>query len=186
MACDIANGRLEVCKDSVSGIDAIYFINYGDYSYPTDVTYVTGTDTIESVANVTSLYKYELKGTNSFDQVITSSRENGTSFVEQTLSVILKKQDAATHKNVKLLSYGRPNIVIKNRNNQFFLAGLEHGMELTTANVTNGVAMGDLNGYTLTFVGTEKLLANLLDCSTEADLAGGAGDVFGTATIVNS
>lgn len=186
MACDIANGRLEVCKDAVGGIDAIYFINYGDYSYPTDVTYVTGTDTIEAVANVTSLYKYELKGTNSFDQVITSSRENGTSFVEQTLSVILKKQDAATHKNVKLLSYGRPNVVIKNRNNQFFLAGLEHGMELTTANVANGTAMGDLNGYTLTFVGTEKLLANLLDCSTEADLAGGAGDVFGTATIVNS
>jgi hypothetical protein len=186
MACDIANGRLEVCKDAVGGIDAIYFINYGDYSYPTDVTYVTGTDTIDSVANVTSLYKYELKGTNSFDQVITSSRENGTSFVEQTLSVILKKQDAATHKNVKLLSYGRPNIVIKNRNNQFFLAGLEHGMELTTANVANGTAMGDLNGYTLTFVGTEKLLANLLDCSTEADLAGGSGDVFGTATIVNS
>lgn len=186
MACDIANGRLEVCKDAVGGIDAIYFINYGDYSYPTDVTYVTGTDTIDTVANVTSLYKYELKGTNTFDQVITSSRENGTSFVEQTLTVTLKKQDAATHKNVKLLSYGRPNIVIKNRNNQFFLAGLEHGMELTTANVSNGTAMGDLNGYTLTFVGTEKLLANLLDCSTEADLAGGAGDVFGTATIVNS
>jgi hypothetical protein len=186
MACDIANGRLEVCKDAVGGIDAIYFINYGDYSYPTDVTYVTGTDTIDAVANVTSLYKYELKGTNTFDQVITSSRENGTSFVEQTLTVTLKKQDAATHKNVKLLSYGRPNIVIKNRNNQFFLAGLEHGMELTTANVSNGTAMGDLNGYTLTFVGTEKLLANLLDCSTEADLAGGAGDVFGTATIVNS
>lgn len=186
MACDIANGRLEVCKDAVGGIDAIYFINYGDYSYPTDITYVTGTDTIDAVANVTSLYKYELKGTNSFDQVITSSRENGTSFVEQTLSVVLKKQDAATHKNVKLLSYGRPNIVIKNRNNQFFLAGLEHGMELTTANVANGTAMGDLNGYTLTFVGTEKLLANLLDCSSEADLAGGAGDVFGTATIVTA
>lgn len=186
MACDIANGRLEVCKDAVGGIDAIYFINFGDYAYPTDVTYVTGTDTIDAVANVTSLYKYELKGTNTFDQVITSSRENGTSFVEQTLTVTLKKQDAATHKNVKLLSYGRPNIVIKNRNNQFFLAGIEHGMEITTANVSNGTAMGDLNGYTLTFVGTEKLLANLLDCSTEADLAGGAGDVFGTATIVNS
>ena len=186
MACDIANGRLEVCKDAVGGIDAIYFINFGDYSFPTDITYVTGTDTISDVANVTSLYKYELKGTNSFDQVITTSRDNGTSFVEQTLSVVLKKQDAATHKTVKLLSYGRPNVVIKTRNNQFYLAGVEHGMELTTANVANGTAMGDLNGYTLTFVGTEKLLANLLDCASEADLAGGAGDVFGTATIVNS
>ena len=183
MSCEVANGRLEVCKDAVGGIDAIYFINYGDYAYPTDVTYVTGTDTIEAVANVTSLYKYELKGTNSFDQVYNSSRENGTTFAEQTLTVTLKKQDATTHKNVKLLAYGRPHIVVKNRNNQFFLAGLEHGMEITTANVSNGTAMGDLNGYTLTFVGTEKLYANLLDCSSEADLAGSAGDVFGTATI---
>ena len=186
MSCSIANGRLEPCKDAVGGIDAIYFINFGDYAYPTDVTYVTGTDTIEAVANVTSLYKYELKGANTFDQVITSSRENGTTFVEQTLTVTLNKQDAATHKNVKLLSYGRPNIVVRNRNGQFFLAGIEHGMELTTANVMNGSAMGDLSGYTLTLVGTEKLLANLLDCSSEADLAGGVGDVFGAATIVSA
>jgi hypothetical protein len=186
MSCDLANGRLEVCKDAVGGIDAVYFINYGDYTYPTDVTYVSTTDTIDAVANVTSLYKYELKGTNSFEQVYNSSRENGTTFAEQTLTITLKKQDATTHKSVKLLAYGRPHIVIKNRNNQFFLAGLEHGMELTTANASNGTAMGDLNGYTLTFVGQEKLYANLLDCTSEADLAGGAGDVFGTATIVTA
>ena len=184
--CEITTGRLEVCKDVVGGLDAIYFINYGDYSFPTDVAYVASTDTIDTIANVTSLYKYQLKGTNTFDQVITTSRENGTSFVEQTLSVVLKKQDAATHKTVKLLSYGRPNIVVKTRNNQFFLAGLEHGMELTTANVSNGTAMGDLVGYTLTFVGNEKILANLLDTTTEAGLIG-AGSVFGaTTTIVNS
>ena len=184
--CEITTGRLEVCKDQVAGIDAIYFINFGDYSFPTDVAYVASTDTIDTIANVTSLYKYQLKGTNTFDQVITTSRENGTSFVEQTLSVVLKKQDAATHKTVKLLSYGRPNIVVKTRNNQFYLAGLEHGMELTTANVSNGTAMGDLVGYTLTFVGTEKILANLLDTTTEAGLIG-SGSIFGaTTTIVNS
>lgn len=186
MACDIANGRLEVCKDAIGGIDAIYFINFGDYTYPTDVAYVASTDTIDTIANVSTLYKFELKGTNTFDQVITSSRENGTSFVEQTLSVTLKKQDAATHKLVKLLSYGRPNILVRNRNNQFFLAGLEYGMELTTANVSTGTAMGDMNGYTLTFVGAEKLLANLLDASSEADLTGQAGDVFGVTTTIVS
>jgi len=187
--CDITTGRLEVCKDAVGGIDAIYFINYGDYNPATDVTYAVGTDTIDTIANVTSLFKYQLKGTNTFDQVITSSRENGTSFVEQTLSVVLKKQDAATHKTVKLLSYGRPNIVVKTRNNQFFLAGLEHGMELTTANVSNGTAMGDLVGYTLTFVGTEKILANLLDATGETGatgLAGTAGSVFGATTTIVS
>ena len=186
MACDLANGRLEVCKDTVGGIDAVYFINYGDFNPETDVAYVAGTDTIDTVGNVSSLYKYELKGTNSFEQVVNSSRENGTTFVEQTLTMTLKKQDATTHKSVKLLAYGRPHIVVRNRNNQFFLMGLEHGSELTTANVSNGTAMGDLNGYTLTFVATETLLANLLDCTNEAGLAGGAGDVFGTATIVTA
>ncbi len=186
MSCDLANGRLEVCKDSLGGIDAVYFINYGDFNPETDVAYVAGTDTIDTVGNVSSLYKYELKGTNSFEQVVNSSRENGTTFVEQTLTMTLKKQDATTHKSVKLLAYGRPHIVVRNRNNQFFFAGLEHGMELTTANVSNGTAMGDLNGYTLTFVATETLLANLLDCTNEAGLAGGAGDVFGTATILTT
>jgi hypothetical protein len=188
--CDITTGRLEVCKDVVGGIDAIYFINYGDYNSASDVVYTASTDTIDTIANVTSLFKYQLKGTNSFDQVVNTSRDAGTSFVEQTLSVVLKKQDAATHKTVKLLSYGRPNVIIKTRNNQFFLAGLEHGMELTTANVSNGTAMGDLVGYTLTFVGTEKLLANLLDANTETGatgLVGNATAVFGaTTTIITS
>ena len=186
MSCDLANGRLEVCKDSLGGIDAVYFINYGDFNPETDVAYVAGTDTIDTVGNVSFLYKYELKGTNSFEQVVNSSRENGTTFVEQTLTMTLKKQDATTHKSVKLLAYGRPHIVVRNRNNQFFLMGLEHGSELTTANVSNGTAMGDLNGYTLTFVANETILANLLDCTNEAGLAGSAGDVFGTATIVTT
>jgi hypothetical protein len=80
------------------------------------------------------------------------------------------------------MAYGRPHIVVKNRNNQFFLTGLEHGMEITTANVSNGTAMGDLNGYTLTFVGTEKVYANIIDVATEAELA----TAFGSATIVTA
>lgn len=182
MSCDIANGRLEVCKDAVGGIDAVYFINFGDYNYPAGVTYPVGTDTISSVVGVNNLYKYELKGTNSFEQVLNSSRENGTTFAEQTLTITLKKQDATTHKNVKLMAYGRPHVVIKNRNNQFFLAGLEHGMEITTANASNGTAMGDLNGYTLTFVGQEKLFANLIDVASESALA----TAFDDASIITA
>lgn len=178
--CDLANGRLEVCKDAVGGIDAVYFVNFNDY---TSITYDSvNVDVIDSVAGVSSLYKYELKGTNSFEQVYNSSRENGTTFAEQTLTMTLKKQDATTHKSVKLLAYGRPHIIVRNRNNQFFFAGLQHGMELTTAAASNGTAMGDLNGYTLTFQGTEKLYANLIDVNSEAALI----TAFGTATIVTA
>ena len=181
MSCDITHGRAEVCKDVVGGLQAIYIANFGITS--ADVTYdVTNTDLITSIHNITNLYKFGLKGANSFEQVINSSRDAGTSFVEQTLVVALKKQDAATHKLVKMLAYGRPHIVVRNRNNQFFLAGLERGLELTTANVSNGTAMGDMVGYNLTFVGQEKILANVLNCSTEAGLA----TLFSPATIDNN
>lgn len=180
MACLLANGRAEVCKDTVGGLEAIYFINYGDI---TAKTYdATDTDMIETVTGVSNLYKFELKGTNSFEQTITSSRENGTTFVEQTLAIQLKKQDAATTKNVKLLAYGRPNVVVKTNAGDFFLAGLERGMDLTSGTISNGTALGDVNGYQMTFVGQEKIPANFLDCSDEAGLI----TLFGTATIVTS
>jgi hypothetical protein len=187
MSCEVANGRLEVCKDAVGGIDAIYFVNYGDYDPNVDVAYVTGTDTIDTIANVTSLYKYELKGTNSFDQVYNSSRENGTTFAEQTLTVTLKKQDATTHKNVKLLAYGRPRIVVRTMTDQFFLMGLTQGADVTAGTVSSGSALGDFNGYNLTFEAMEVSPANFLDITDEAALKTLFEDGSGTdAQIVTS
>lgn len=183
MSCDIANGRLEACKDSVAGLDAIYIINYGDYNSDSDITYDgTYEDLINAVNGVSNLYKYELKGANSFDQAITSSRDNGTTYFEQTLNVTLKKQDVQTHKTIKLLAYGRPHIVVRNRNNQFFLAGFKRGMDVTAGTVANGTALGDLSGYTLTFTGMENVPANFLDCSDEAALAA----LFDGATVVTA
>ena len=183
MSCDIANGRLESCKDSISGLDAVFFVNYGDYNPETDITYdATNTDQINAITSVSSLYKYELKGANSFEQTINSSRDNGTTFIEQVLTIQLKKQDAATHKNVKLLAYGRPHIVVKTRSNQYFLMGLERGADVTAGTISSGTQMGDFNGYSLTFTAMENIPANFLNCSTDAGLA----TVFSSATIVTS
>ena len=182
MSCDISNGVAEPCKSSVGGLDALYLINYGDYS-ASDITYnVTDTDMIDDINGVSNIYKFELKGANSFEQAITSSRDNGTTFVEQTLTVTLKQQSAAKHKLVKLLAYGRPHIIVRTRANQYFIAGLERGMDMATGVISNGTAMGDLNGYTLTFTGMENIPANFLNCSTEAGLV----TVMSSATIVTS
>lgn len=184
MACDIANGRLESCKDSISGLDAVFFINYGSYNPESDVTYnVTNTDVIDSVAGtITSIYKYELKGANSFEQAVQTSRDNGTTYFEQTLTVQLKKQDIAMHKTVKLMAYGRPHIVVKTRTNQYFMMGLERGCDLTAGNISTGTAMGDFNGYNLTFTAQENIPANFINVTTDSALA----TTLDGATIVTS
>lgn len=191
MSCDISKGRLEACKDGVSGLDAIYIINYGDFNPDAttlggDVTYSTTAgyeDSISDIANVATIYKYELKGANSFEQTIQTSRDNGTTFFEQVLTVQLKKQDPITHKTIKLLAYGRPHIIVRTKGNQFFIAGLQRGCDVTAGTVSSGTAMGDFNGYSLTFTGMENVPANFLNCSSESDMR---TVILNNATIVTS
>ena len=160
MACDLSLGRIEPCKDSVGGLKAVYFINYGEV---TGITYNhVNTDVIDTIGSEPTAYKYDLKGTNSLDQTITSSRENGTTFFEQNLKLQLKKLSAKDHKEIKLLSYGRPHIVVEDHNGNLFMCGLEYGMEVTGGTIVTGAAMGDLSGYTLDLKASEKVPANFL------------------------
>jgi hypothetical protein len=161
--CDISLGRLEPCKTSNGGLKAVYFVNWGD---ATTVTYdVTDTDAITAVAGTPTAYKYDLKGSSSFEQTINSSRENGTTFFEQTLNLTLKKLTVKDHKQIKLLSYGRPQVIVQDNNDNFFWCGLEHGMDVTGGTIVTGAAMGDLSGYTLVLSGQENVPANFITAS---------------------
>ena len=168
-------GRLEPTKSSVGGLKAVYFISSG-YINPSTFVYGTGAllDSINSnvgAAQVTAV-KYELKGTNSFDQTMTSSRENGTTFFEQKLSLQLKKLSAQSHQQIKLLAYSRPQIIVEDNNGNLFFAGLVLGMDATGGTVVVGNAMGDLSGYTIEFQGMEKLAANFLTSAITSVIGG--------------
>tara|TARA_R110000787_G_scaffold206174_2_gene316399 strand:+ start:1489 stop:2034 length:546 start_codon:yes stop_codon:yes gene_type:complete len=164
MACDINLGRLEPCKDSVGGIIAIYIggaYTSGLLNAPADGGITVVDDQITGFAAPLTFYKFDLKGVNSFDQANENSRENGTSFWTQTGTVALKKQDKVTTAQLKLLSYGRPQVIFQDYNGNYFLAGTENGVEVTV-NTATGAGMGDLNGYNLTLVGMEKSPANFI------------------------
>jgi len=162
MACDISLGRIEPCKDSVGGLRAAYFINWGDATTVTYSATAGQEDVITALGGTPVGYKYELKGTSTFEQTVTSSRENGTTFVDQKLSLSLKKLSVADHKQLKLLSYGRPQVIIEDNNGFFFMAGLTKGMDLVTATISTGAAMGDMSGYKIEMQGMEPIAANFV------------------------
>jgi hypothetical protein len=166
MACLITSGRIEPCKDSLGGLRNVYFINEdiaSNYMYRETAPGVYAVDTdfsevIDYVNFVEKLYKFELKSNeNVYDQEIVSSRENGTTFFRQTLTIKLKKQDIATHNAVKTLAYAKPRILVENNEGQFFLVGLLRGCDLTAGSINNGGALGDFSGYSMTFQAEELL-----------------------------
>ena len=76
--------------------------------------------------------------------------------------MVLKKQDLATQSQLKLLAYGRPLVVVEDYNGNFRMAGFENGAEVVV-NTASGAAMGDLNGYNITFTATEREPASFID-----------------------
>lgn len=160
MSCTINKGRLEPCKDSVGGIQAVYFINYGTLG---DIDYASVTSSeITSVGTGVTAFKYVLKGSSSLEQTVTSSRENGTTFYDQLVNMTFKKLSVQSHDELALIAVSRPHVIVEDNNGNAFLVGLEWGADVNGGTIVTGAAMGDLSGYTLTLQGMEKKPANFL------------------------
>lgn len=161
MACNISLGRNEPCKDSIGGLQGVYFINYSTGSYT-----LNATDVVTAFPSGSTAYFYQLKGVNSYTETVNTSRDNGTTFFAQELSLQLKKLSAEQTKEFKLLAYGRPQIVVHTRNGEALLVGRLEGADMTAGTIQTGQAYGDLFGYTAVFTGNEPLPANFISGSS--------------------
>jgi len=181
MACNISLGYNEPCKDSIAGLTAVYFMNFNSGSFT-----LNATDVVTSFPSASTVYKYELKGTNGYTETVNTSRDNGTTFFSQVVSLQTKKLTAEQTKELKLLAYGRPRIIVADRNGNAFLVGKNEGADMTGGTITTGVAYGDLSGYTMQFTGNESLPANFISGSTLTNPFAGVGNAPTVVTGSNS
>ena len=154
MACTLTTGRELPCKDSVGGIKAVYLADYGTLGA---LTVASGE--VTAIAGTPDLFKFDVKGNSSLEQAITSSRENGTTFYEQTLNLTLTKLDVATQQEIVTIAKARPHIFVEDYNGNYFLIGAVHGADVSGGTIVTGAAMGDLSGFTLVFSAQETLPA---------------------------
>lgn len=150
MACNVTSGRVLPCKAGYGGIKAAYFFDLDALGV---LTYTDGV--ITAIAGTPTVYEYDVKNTSSLETAINSSRETGTTFYEQTLSLTLTYLDAPTQEQIKLIAWGRPSVAVEDYYGNMFIAGLENGMEMTGGTIGTGTQPGDLSGFTMTLVGQE-------------------------------
>ena len=168
MACNLSAGRNEVCKESVGGLQGVYFINYTTGSFTKNVS-----GEVTALPTATTVYYYELKGTSAYTETVNTSRENGTTFFSQELTLNLKKLTNEMTTQLKLMAYGRPQIVVWTMNGDALLVGEKEGADVTAGTISTGGAMGDLYGYSVTFTGQEQLPAAFLSGSTTSNAFAG-------------
>ena len=164
MACNLSAGRNEVCKDSIGGLQGVYFLNFNTGSFTKN-----GNGEITAFPSGSTVYYYELKGNSSFTETVNSSRDNGTTFFSQELVLNLKKLTNEMTTQMKLMAYGRPKIVIWTMNGDALLVGEREGADVTAGTIQTGAALGDLYGYSITFQGQEQLPAAFISGSTTSN-----------------
>jgi hypothetical protein len=161
MSCNLSQGRQEVCKESIGGLAGVYFLNYTTGSFTKN-----GSGQVTALPSGSTVYYYELKGTSAYTETVNTSRENGTTFFSQELTLNLKKLTNEMTTQLKLMAYGRPQIIVWTMNGDALLVGEREGADVTAGTIQTGGALGDLYGYSVTFTGQEQLPAAFITGST--------------------
>jgi len=174
--CDITSGFTLGCRDNSGGIKNLYIL-----SGSIDTLTTASEGLINEISGSGVFYQFELfRQTSDFVETITSTPENGTIFYEQAVNAIFFKLQSATRNQMRVLAKN-PNLkVIVETNNgsvdgvgKFFYLGEENGLQLTGGTGATGTAFGDLNGYTLNFVGQEPEPASEVSGSSLTDILSG-------------
>ena len=150
MSCNLTSGRTVPCKNKSGSIKTVYFADYGTLGTVTE-----SAGLVSAFSGTPSFFEFDVRGTSNLDTTVTSSRENGTTFYTQSLTLQLQYYDRATSEQIKLLAVGRPHIVVVDADDNYLMVGKVNGAELTTGNFTVGANMGDFNGFNLTFEALE-------------------------------
>jgi len=163
MACTaIVQGYEHDCLDSLGGIKELYVTEFENVPQA-NITASSGTISAMSTSGSEKFYTLQVrKKTAQVTQAIVTSPENGTQFIEQTVTFNLHKMTAALRYTVESLAKNRLMIIAKDNNDKIYLLGQTTGLDAGDTTGDSGKAFGDLNGYTLTFKGMEPEQASYM------------------------
>ena len=151
MACNLTQGFTLDCKDSVGGIKSIHVIDWAASGFT-----VAGGEVTASTVASGDVYTYELpKGVGSMTTTTNVSTENGTVFNQTDVVARLRKLSTSKRNELKLLAQNRVFCIVKDNNDNYWLAGYEYGCDITSMTAESGTAMGDVQGYNFTLSAIE-------------------------------
>jgi len=158
MACNIIEGISLDCRQGAGGIKKLYLTEFANVS---SITSSSGQVSAITMVAGKKFWTVEVELEDAqFDENVTVSIENGTTFYEQTLTFSVYKMTAKNRNIVRLLTQNRLMVIVQDADDVYHLAGETRAMHLTAGPGSTGKAMGDKNGYSITLTGKEPLPAN--------------------------
>jgi hypothetical protein len=171
MPCALTTGYKLGCRDNVGGITEVRLIAFNSV---TGTIVVDGSGVVTGTFPASGFYKYEVpKGAGQFTETVNASTENGTIFYQQELVFPINRMTQTVRNELRLLGLNRLMAIVTDRNGKYWLLGRSNGLDVTAGTAQTGTAMGDRNGYEMTFTGMEELPCSEVSSSIISALTSG-------------
>lgn len=156
MSCVLGTGFALDCRDSIGGVDEVYF---GELEYLNTSTFATSAGAVTTMAMTggKKFYRYELRRNTSEAKADNAGEVTaGSGYIMQSVEIQLDKFDVAKRNEIRVLAQKPLMAIVKDKNGLFSLYGSENGLDLSSGTAGTGKAASDLNGFVLTFTGEER------------------------------
>jgi hypothetical protein len=149
MSCNLTAGIPLGCRDNVGGLKSLWIT---DFTNIESITSNTG-DTITAISGTGTYYEFQLiRTTSQLTETVNASLENGTVYYQGEIVTFFSKLDQAKRNILKTLAQSqRLSIVAEDNNGNYFYLGQTYGCFISAGTSVSGKALGDANGYNLTF-----------------------------------
>ena len=157
------------CRNNTGGLKAIYLFENGEgLTYTEGATGITGI----SAPIATDLFEWMLpRATSNFQEVVNASTENGSIFVEQTLTFSLLGLTQEKQNELRLLAANPAvRLLVLDQTGNYWLMGKSNGADVQTSTLTTGTGFGDKTGYEVVMLGQEPYGVEKIDVADEAAL----------------
>lgn len=168
MACLSLSGLSRTCGVAVlGGVEKFYAIAYKDLvpvSTATTEVFAVGTNDVVNDIGVsaTTFVEIELvRETSGLNETYT--KEGLVSYFTQTGTLVLGEISIENRNFVKSLINNPVAIIYKSKMGKYYLIGQDGTCEMTASEGGLGTAIGDTNGYTITFTATSSKPAYIVD-----------------------
>jgi hypothetical protein len=162
MSCSLTGGFTIDCGRLVGGLRSVFISQEvaKDYEISTG-GFLAATNNIITILDSSAtinFYKFELKRELS-SLTITQNHDsaNGTTMVEQALSMTFQYENAVDHENLANVAYGPRTVFVLTSNDVLYGLGISNGMETSTMTTETGTSYGDFSGSRLEMTGRERL-----------------------------
>ena len=157
----LTNGLTKSCDTNAGGVNKIYLADYENVISTTTATASGYTGQwINTIGMTASTKFYEIqtnKNVCNFTESVAIDLNNGTTFFNQVVSIVLSRRETTKRDFIEKLVAGQKQLaaIVLDSNGLYWFFGLNEGAYVTGIEGGSGTANADMNGYTVTLTSME-------------------------------